>query len=379
MAGRAPGVGTSFLGDASRPSRPPSAVPSGSTTPFTHMSAYVEDTEDAGNPNPSLRTNTSSQTALPSKWNFHHSPSATSALPSEPRTNLFFPSFASEVAPLDYNAPPFAASTPWRPSAPPPLPEVGPTPLSAAEVRKAAKEAVDKSHLKDLLDESGHFYVHLRKPAEAEALFNDLNAPDAMGKFGTLFEEANAFVGDDLANSDVRNTAEVEDKESRFHLTARAMRRVDYVVEGLETLVASMLKLEGGSRRWKADHADSLLEALQGSASRGLLSDAFRVLQYRAAKALTLIHQRRALHLGQLYPSSIRSTDSDFSLHVKDSNSKRVVIDKWLQHPDYSVDWARLRDSIPTWRISKYLLNSDFEYSRLPCLSLPSRMGLRFP
>ncbi|KAH9831669.1 uncharacterized protein C8Q71DRAFT_726318 [Rhodofomes roseus] len=315
MAGRAPGVGTSFLGDASRPSRPPSAVPSGSTTPFTHMSAYVEDTEDAGNPNPSLRTtpvvlrdssplipapddlpprvnlgpvslhdvrgtslvesprprpaDTSSQTALPSKWNFHHSPSATSALPSGPRTNLFFPSFASEVAPLDYNAPPFAASTPWRPSAPPPLPEVGPTPLSAAEVRKAAKEAVDKSHLKDLLDESGHFYVHLRKPAEAEALFNDLNAPDAMGKFGTLFEEANAFVGDDLANSDVRNTAEVEDKESRFHLTARAMRRVDYVVEGLETLVASMLKLEGGSRRWKADHADSLLEALQGSASRG--------------------------------------------------------------------------------------------------------------
>ncbi|KAH9832457.1 uncharacterized protein C8Q71DRAFT_726160 [Rhodofomes roseus] len=270
----------------------------------------------------------SSQTALPSNWNFEYSPSTTPILPPESGNDLFPQITAGGLTSFDYNAPPFAASTPWRPGAQSARPKTEAAPLSAADARQAAKESVDKTHFKDLLDASGHFLAHLRRPEEAEAYFEDLNAPDATGKYGTLFEEANAFVGDDLASSDVRNSPDLEDKEARFHLTARAMRRVDYVVEGLETLVTAMLQLEGGARRWKADHADSLLEALRGSASRGLISDAFRVLQYRAAKAITLIHQRRALHRGQTYPSSIKSTDSDFSQHLRESNSKRVVLDK---------------------------------------------------
>ncbi|TFY55766.1 hypothetical protein EVJ58_g8039 [Rhodofomes roseus] len=78
----------------------------------------------------------------------------------------------------------------------------------------------------------------------------------------------------------------------------------------------------------------NLHNALRSSSSRGLIWDSFRVIQYQCAKAITLLHQRWALHAGTTYPNLVRSTASDFSQNIRASTSKRIIIDKWLDHPD---------------------------------------------
>ncbi|KAH9830883.1 uncharacterized protein C8Q71DRAFT_727093 [Rhodofomes roseus] len=435
MTARTPAAGTSFLGDASRPSRPSSALPSGSASPFTHISAptpertarrrvaTTEDVEDVGgfgrvsdsarssvsshpvaspdfprtllvpgtldndppsgvqppreiqpstfveSPRPRPADN-SSQTALPPGWSAQHSPPVT---PSP--ADWFCPVEVSTSGAPVYVPQPVATSTPWKSNDSPEVSAPANSSVSAEEIRLAAKEAVDKVHLRDLVDESGRFKAHLRKPAEAQATFNDLNARDAIGNFGTLFEETNIFIAEDLDPRDIIDAADLEGKESRYRIKARAMLRINYIVEGLESLVNQMLRLEDANRKWKTDHAGSLMSTLRASASRGLISDAFRVVQYRAAKAVTLIHQRRALHDGMNYPDSVKSTVSDFSQHVRASNSKRMMIDKWLDHPDIFSNLTPEYQAVVLRRLG----NSEGVDPELANLQIPPDQRFRWP
>ncbi|TFY54605.1 hypothetical protein EVJ58_g8762 [Rhodofomes roseus] len=421
---RAPAAGTSFLGDVSRPSRPPSVVPSGSVTPFTQISTpsseprvgkgsvkseEVRDTESASklpalpsglpksprtipvpeelsarvasspvalrdarphslveSPLPRPADN-SSQTALPPGWSSRHSPpvSPLSAGPpppswfSSPRTGA-----ASSTGPV---APPIATSTPWRSKVSSSESVTTNPSFSTEEVQQAAKNAVDKVHLRDLVDGKGRFKDHLRKPAEAQTIFEELSAPDETGRFRTLFEETNLFLAEDLDNDDVLDAPTQEVKDARFHVRAKILLRINYIVDGLESLVTRMLQLENENRFWKADHAYSLLGALRSSSSRGLIWDSFRVIQYRCAKAIALIHQRRALHVGTTYPDSIRSTASDFSRNVRASASKRIMIDKWLDNPDVYPNLTPEYQSVVLRRLGKTQgLDSELANKQVP-------------
>ncbi|TFY50594.1 hypothetical protein EVJ58_g10979 [Rhodofomes roseus] len=312
----------------------------------------------------------SSLTALPPGWSVRRSP------PTTPSTaDWFCPVEVSNSGIPVFVPQPVATSTPGRSNGPADNAVPNNPSVSADEVMLAAKEAVDKVHLKDLVDETGRFKIHLRKPAEAQAIFNDLNAQDALGNFSTLFEETNAFIAEDLDPRDIVDAAEFERKESRYRIKARAMLRINYVVEGLESLVNQILCLENAHRKWKTDHANSLMGALRGSASRGLLSDAFRVIQYRAAKAITLIHQRRALHDGANYPESVKSTASDFSQHIRSSNSKRMVIDKWLDHPDIFSNLTPEYQAVVLRRLG----NAEGIDSELTNLQIPPDQRFKWP
>ncbi|KAH9834399.1 uncharacterized protein C8Q71DRAFT_859401 [Rhodofomes roseus] len=321
MSTRPPAAGTSFVGDAQCFSRPPSTNPSGVSTPFTPVSVpsnlfpetstYLQsgDSRSASftdSTKPSILDN-SSGTAIPPGWGRELPPH----LPA-----------------------PTATSTPWKPSASAPRPSAPSPSVDASEMRQAAKDAVDKYHFRDLLDAGGQFPVDRRYPYAANSLFDDLNAPDALGRYRTLFEEANAFAGEDLPPGDILDRQDVEDKDTRFQLTARALTRVEYVVDGLESLVRGMLRLENLTSRWKADHADTLLSIMRAAPSKGLLSDAYRVIQYRVVKALTLLHQRKELHGGSAVPYSVQSTPSNFSQGLRNTNTRREVVDRWLKHPD---------------------------------------------
>ncbi|KAH9839017.1 uncharacterized protein C8Q71DRAFT_722057 [Rhodofomes roseus] len=311
-----------------------------------------------------------SLTALPPGWSVRRSP------PTTPSTaDWFCPVEVSNSGIPVFVPQPVATSTPGRSNGPADNAVPNNPSVSADEVMQAAKEAVDKVHLKDLVDETGRFKIHLRKPAEAQAIFNDLNAQDALGNFSTLFEETNAFIAEDLDPRDIVDAAEFERKESRYRIKARAMLRINYVVEGLESLVNQILRLENAHRKWKTDHANSLMGALRGSASRGLLSDAFRVIQYRAAKAITLIHQRRALHDGANYPESVKSTASDFSQHIRSSNSKRMVLDKWLDHPDIFSNLTPEYQAVVLRRLG----NAEGIDSELTNLQIPPDQRFKWP
>ncbi|TFY51224.1 hypothetical protein EVJ58_g10679 [Rhodofomes roseus] len=312
----------------------------------------------------------SSQTALPPGWSARRSPPIT---PSP--ADWFCPVEVNNSGMPVYVPQPVATSTPWKLNDPSHNSAPSNPSVSVDEAMQAAKDAVDKVHLKDLMDGTGRFKVHLRKPAEAQAIFNDLNARDALGNFSTLFEEANVFIAEDLDPRDVIDAAEFERKEARYRLKARAILRINYIVEGLESLVNQMLRLEDAHRQWKTDHANSLMGALRVSASRGLLSDAFRVVQYRAAKAITLIHQRRALHDGANYPESVKSTTSDFSQHVRSSNSKRMVIDKWLDHPDIFSNLTPEYQAVVLRRLG----NAEGINSELTNLQIPPDQRFKWP
>ncbi|KAH9830538.1 uncharacterized protein C8Q71DRAFT_862544 [Rhodofomes roseus] len=312
----------------------------------------------------------SSQTALPPGWSARRSPPIT---PSP--ADWFCPVEVNNSGMPVYVPQPVATSTPWKSNDPSHNSAPSNPSVSVDEAMQAAKDAVDKVHLKDLMDGTGRFKVHLRKPAEAQAIFNDLNARDALGNFSTLFEEANVFIAEDLDPRDVIDAAEFERKQARYRLKARAILRINYIVEGLESLVNQMLRLEDAHRQWKTDHANSLMGALRASASRGLLSDAFRVVQYRAAKAITLIHQRRALHDGANYPESVKSTASDFSQHVRSSNSKRMVIDKWLDHPDIFSNLTPEYQAVVLRRLG----NAEGIDSELTNLQIPPDQRFKWP
>ncbi|KAH9912752.1 uncharacterized protein B0H18DRAFT_660153 [Fomitopsis serialis] len=176
--------------------------------------------------NPSCNTgNDSSNSAIPGGWAatlsqvpaWPPSRSNSSATRVRRRDHLFEPSPSVP--------PPVATSTPWRltvGSSPP----LSSAPLaSSSEVRQAVKEAVDKTHLQDLLDGPEKFLPHIRRPDEAQALFNELNAPDATGKYKTLFEESASFTGDDLEASSIVESQGPEGRATRFRLSAEATLR----------------------------------------------------------------------------------------------------------------------------------------------------------
>ncbi|KAH9910243.1 uncharacterized protein B0H18DRAFT_963594 [Fomitopsis serialis] len=259
--------------------------------------------------------------------------------PSEP-TNLATPGASKIHMPVPdkpslsilRGVEPQATSTPWRPSSK--NKQSSPSPPSSSDMRQAAKEAVDPVHLRDLLDNAGLFFAHLHRPEEAQHIYRSLSAPDTLDRYGFLFYESNYVVNEELETDDIHNSKIVEDKEFCYSLLVKHQHCTEYVVEGLEVLVNAMLRLESVTRRWKSDHADVLMSVLHRSSSRGMVSDAHRTLQYRKAKALTLIHQRQALHCGHSYPTSVKLTASDFSMELTMSKTKREMLDKWLKKPD---------------------------------------------
>ncbi|KAH9914842.1 uncharacterized protein B0H18DRAFT_1125282 [Fomitopsis serialis] len=182
------------------------------------------------------------------------------------------------------------------------------------QIRRAAKGTANKIHLWDILDGSGRFYQHMRRPEEAHQVYLELKAPHSLERFGALFDEGNNFVSEELEETDVRDMKNTEDKDSRFHLITPLMTRVEYIIDGTEALVVSILVLEGAS-------------------SKGMISDAYQTTQYRVAKALTIILQRWALHNGQNYSGTINSTASNFSEDLRTSKTKRAMLDKWFKHP----------------------------------------------
>ncbi|KAH9918790.1 uncharacterized protein B0H18DRAFT_1122863 [Fomitopsis serialis] len=395
MSTRTPAAGTSFVGDAKRPLRPASVVPSGSTTPFTPVSApnpggslrfYGAPTtvlHSGGPPAPSSRSpaagwtsdfsrfpstqpggtnpttiprsstgnlpkgtevdrstvtsyavppisprkDGSSNTVLPDVWTFRKAvPSPKPSDVQMPVPGRPPPSFLDGLGPQ-------ASSTPGRPSATR-SESVASTNSSSSEIRQAAKSAVDKVHLRDLLDKDGKFKAHLRRPDEAQRVYLELNTPDPQGRYRLLFDECNTLVCEDVDPDDIIDSKNLDEKDGRFYLAGKQRDRIEYVTEGMETLVAAMLRLECENRFWKVDHAESLTKTLSGASSKGMVSDAYRTVQYRVAKASTLIHQRLALHGGYTYPKSIQSTASDFSYDLATSATKRAMVDKWLKQPD---------------------------------------------
>ncbi|KAH9910737.1 uncharacterized protein B0H18DRAFT_962917 [Fomitopsis serialis] len=377
MSTRTPAAGTSFVGDAKRPLRSASVVPSGSTTPFTPVSApspggslgfygAINPAQPpAGPPAPSPHSPVDVWTSDFSRFPSSQPSGANTATLPRPFTGDLPEGLGVGGSnPTPYTVPHasprkdglFYARSSGRDA-------VGECHLNLLLLfigdASSRKNAIDKIHLRDLLDKDGKFKAHLRRPDEAQRIYLELNSPDVQGRYRPLFEECNALVCKDVDPDDIVDSKNLDDKDGRFYLAGKQHDRVEYVTEGMESLVAAMLRLEGENQFWKVDHAESLTKALSGASSRGMISDAYRTVQYRVAKVSTLIHQRLALHGGYTYPRSVRSTASDFSNDLATSVTKRAMVDKWLRQPDIFPNLTPEYQAVVQHRLSDSRENED--------------------
>ncbi|KAH9910719.1 uncharacterized protein B0H18DRAFT_1129646 [Fomitopsis serialis] len=356
MSTRTPAAGTSFVGDAKQPFRSASVVPSGSTTPFTPVSA------------PSPGGSLGFYGAI--------NPTQPSAGPPAPSSHS-----PVEVWTSDFSRFPSSQPSGANPATLP-RPFTGDLLEGLVYARLSGRDVVGECRFNLLLllligdassreecHRQGSFarsprprrevQIHLRRPDEAQRIYLELNSLDVQGRYRPLFEECNALVCEDVDPDDIVDSKNLDDKDGRFYLAGKQRDRVEYVTEGMEGLVVAMLRLEGENRFWKVDHAESLTKALSGASSRGMISDAYRTVQYRVAKASTLIHQRLALHGGYTYPRSVRSTASDFSNDLATSVTKRAMVDKWLKQPDIFPNLTPEYQAVVQRRLSDSRENED--------------------